>query len=143
MNCGSKKVKNDKEKRKPGNAQDNNNAQNDDREAPLQSAIKVSRMGSFYSRCNKDMVPLKVDYMSLTRKSNDSKVDRFVILTKDHLIVYDEDKTDGTFQEQHIEIKNVQLKKVDEVTLQVSSDLALIFRSADHLQSWHSEITNV
>jgi hypothetical protein len=64
---------------------------------PLQSASKVSRMGSFYSRCNSDIVPVKVDYMSLSRKSDASKVNRFVILTQVHLIVYDEDKSDGTF----------------------------------------------
>jgi len=81
--------------------------------------------------------------MSLTRKSNDSKVDRFVILTKEHLIVYDEDKTDGTFQEHNIEIKKAQLKKIDDITLQVEPDTTLIFRSSDHLQSWHNKITHI
>jgi hypothetical protein len=54
-------------------------------------------MGSFYARCDNDIVPLKVDFMSLSRKSDASKVNRFVILTQINLIVYDEDRNDGTF----------------------------------------------
>jgi|LakMenE01Jun11ns_1017448.scaffolds.fasta_scaffold9416135_1 hypothetical protein len=74
-------------------------------------------MGSFYSRIDKDIVPLKVDYMSLRKRSDNSKVDRFVILTESQLIVYEEDKIDSTFYESTLDIKLAKMKKFDENSL--------------------------